>query len=350
MREDSRTYATELCVRALQDENFIDSVAEIRRKWALRCVLALIAVAGVYASATVWIGRSNWRIALDSVSPRDIMIVIGLVAGGLLLRAARWHYYIRTLDWDVPLAHSLSAFVASIAFTATPGKAGELVKAVLLRTRHDVSLAHGAGILMIERLGDLFAVIVLAIGGITMFTDLRGYVLACVALVGAVALIASRPAVAHGLIMRISAVPRLRPIARKLLSALDAGRQLLRPLPCVIGGVIALAAWGCEALAFYYLIDHLGIHSPLRISFSIYGLSTLAGVLSMLPGGIGGFEVVMAFLLTRLAAPASLTAIAVVIFRLCTLWLFSLIGVAFLFGWIALLSYRPMREIAGGAR
>jgi uncharacterized protein (TIRG00374 family) len=70
------------------------------------------------------------------------------------------------------------------------------------------------------------------------------------------------------------------------------------------------------------------------ISFSIYGLSTLAGALSMLPAGLGSVEAVMTFLLTRLAAPTSAATVAVVIFRLCTLWLFSLIGAVCMAAWM----------------
>src|SRR5439155_17304238 len=122
-------------------------------------------------------------------------------------------------------------------------------------------------------------------------------------------------------------------LSLRLINMLDAVQLLLRPLPLAVGCSIALAAWSCEALAFHFLIGRLSIHSSLLISFSIFGLSTLTGALSMLPGGLGSFEVVMAFLLTRLAAPASVATIAILIFRLCTLWLFSLIGAIFMFAW-----------------
>jgi uncharacterized protein (TIRG00374 family) len=114
----------------------------------------------------------------------------------------------------------------------------------------------------------------------------------------------------------------------------------MQSIPLLVGGSVALAAWSCEALAFHYLVGRLGIHSSLLISFSIYGLSTLAGALSMLPGGLGGFEVVMAFLLTRVAAPTSIATVAVVIFRLCTLWLFSLIGAIFMCAWMIFFTKR----------
>jgi len=56
-----------------------------------------------------------------------------------------------------PWRHSLLAFLASFVFTATPGKAGEVIKSVLLRTRYDVPLPMAWGVLLVERLGDLLA-------------------------------------------------------------------------------------------------------------------------------------------------------------------------------------------------
>src|SRR5450631_4155163 len=123
--------------------------------WVTRSIIVLITLAAIYAAATLWAAHNAWPITLGVVSWYDILIVIALVAVGLLIRAARWHYYLHVLDWRIPLRPSLVAFVASIALTATPGKAGELIKFVLLRSRFRISLTEGTGILLIERFGDL---------------------------------------------------------------------------------------------------------------------------------------------------------------------------------------------------
>ena len=321
---------------ALPDDSLVTDKS-METKWLTRSGFILMAMVGVYAGAALWAGRGGWQLALTAISLDDILIIVGLVSIGFLLRAGRWHYYIRVLQWEVPLLHSISAFVASIALTATPAKSGELAKAVLLRSQHKISLSQGAGVLLIERLGDLFAVIVLAIGGLTLFIDQSSDVLASVIVVGVVAFLAAKSRI---VLVRIQAIPKLHNLSLRLISMLEAVWLLMRPIPLLVGGSVALAAWSCEALAFHYLIGRLSIHSSLLISFSIYGLSTLAGALSMLPGGLGGVEAVMAFLLTRVAAPASVATVAVVIFRLCTLWLFSLIGAIFMSGWMIFFTKR----------
>jgi uncharacterized membrane protein YbhN (UPF0104 family) len=63
---------------------------------------------------------------------------------------------------------------------------------------------------------------------------------------------------------------------------------------------LALAAWGCEALAFNVLVQRLPQEVPLIAPFAIVGLSAAIGALSMLPGGAGGVEAVMLLLLAKL--------------------------------------------------
>ena len=122
-------------------DSFVTDDESMQSKWLRRSGFILMAMLGVYAGAALWVGRGGWQLALTAISLGDILIIVGLVSIGVLLRAGRWHYYIRLLQWDVPLLHSISAFVASIAFTATPAKSGELAKAVLLRSQHKISLS-----------------------------------------------------------------------------------------------------------------------------------------------------------------------------------------------------------------
>ena len=331
----------------LPDDSLVTDDESMPSKWLRRSGFILMAIVSVYAGATLWAGRGGWQLALTAISLGDILIIVGLVSIGFLLRAGRWHYYIRVLQWEVPLLHSISAFIASIALTATPAKSGELVKAVLLRSQHKISLSQGAGVLLIERLGDLFAVIVLTIGGLTLFIDLSSDVLVSVIVVGVVGFLAAKCRV---VLVRVQAIPKLHNLSLRLINMFDAVWLLMRPIPLLVGGSVALAAWSCEALAFHYLVGRLSIHSSLLISFSIYGLSTLAGALSMLPGGLGGVEAVMAFLLTRVATPTSVATVAVVIFRLCTLWLFSLIGAIFLSAWMIFFTKRSHPNLVVAAQ
>src|SRR5207253_715834 len=129
---------------------------------------------------------------------------------------------------------------------------------------------------------------------------------------------------------RLSRIPKFTRIANRVGSLLDTGRSLLQPRPFLIGGVIALAAWSCEGLAFYLLLRGFDVTISPVTSCSIYGIATLVGAMSALPGGLGSFEVVMVLLLSRVGLPAVSATFPVLLLRFCTLWLGSIVGLLFL--------------------
>jgi len=61
----------------------------------------------------------------------------------------------------------------------------------------------------------------------------------------------------------------------------------------------------------------------------IYAAGTIVGSLSMLPGGLGGTEAVLIWLLQTLDIPPATATTAALIVRLFTLWLAVLVGMVF---------------------
>jgi uncharacterized membrane protein YbhN (UPF0104 family) len=237
------------------------------------------------------------------------------------------------------------AFLASFALTATPGKAGEVVKAGLLRSRYGLAMADTTGVLLVERLGDVLAVLMLAAGGLTLFADARLYIVICLIAVGGLSAVLVNERWYRALFARLAGLPRLKPLADKGLALFETGHALLRPAPFGIGLALAIVAWVCEALAFHVILQGFGITLPVLTSFSIYGVSTLVGALSMLPGGVGGVEGAMLLLLaTRGVEPAAAVA-PIVLSRFSSLWLISLLGFVFMGIWWRVVERRSAYDV-----
>ncbi len=117
-----------------------------------------------------------------------------------LLRYARWHWLLRRAGCQTPVGRGFLAYLSGFAFTATPGKVGEL-----LRIRYLMPLGVLAAFVY-ERAFDLLAVLVLAslfISRRDVFTFVTSFV---VVFVGLIAVAAHRP----GALTRAGALLRLR--------------------------------------------------------------------------------------------------------------------------------------------
>jgi len=303
------------------------------RPWISRVIAVMIVAMLLYLALVIWSGLGRLEAALSRFPISSLPTLLGLVILGWALRALRWHFYIRYLRWPVPFHASLLAFLASFALTATPGKAGEVVKAGLLRSHYGVAMADTAGVLLVERLGDLLAVLILAAGGLTIVADARLYFLICLILVGGITLFVTSESLYRPLFSRLARFPYLERATDKILRMLDTGHNLLRLMPFIVGVSIAIVAWACEAFAFHLILGGFGLNLPLLTSFSVYGVSTVIGALSLLPGGVGGVEAAMLLLLSALGVGPAATVAPIVLTRFSTLWLISLLGFAFLGVW-----------------
>jgi uncharacterized protein (TIRG00374 family) len=310
----------------------------------------VLLVAG--AAFLLYLGLASWSdpgqvvAVARGFSLRAAAAAAGLVVLGLALRAVRWQLYTRVLGLGIPAAPSVFAFVAGFAFTATPGKVGEVVKSFLLKRRFGVPVSSTAASLLVERVTDLLAIVALAVVGLArgglgggplalgMDGGSAGVLIAGVLALALAITFLLHARLRHSMLIALARVPGLARLSRALPSLLDSSRQLLTPVPLVVGLVLATAAWSCEALALDLILDALGVEVPRAGAFFAFATASLLGVLSMLPGGVGGFEASMVILLGRIGVTKSSAVAATLLFRLGTLWLVSFLGLLVLACWM----------------
>jgi uncharacterized protein (TIRG00374 family) len=126
------------------------------------------------------------------------------------------------------------------------------------------------------------------------------------------------------LLALVAQLPRGERIAPRLMTAYLSSRQLLSWRILLASTVISIVSWFGECVAFYYVLRGLGEPASylllLQATF-IFAASTLFGLVSFLPGGLGVSEASSAGLLVLLIPMASGPATtATIIIRFCTLW------------------------------
>ena len=280
---------------------------------ALGAAVALGLAATANLSATLGaLAHFRW-----SLGP---LVVLAVVANWIL-RFTKWHFYLRCLDIPLPWRSSLRVFLAGFTMAISPGKLGEMLKAVLVRDAVGTPASRTASVVMAERLTDVAALIALGALGVTALPHgpalLGGMALALVAAV---------------VFLRAPAVGRQ---ARRLLPArlvepvrlfVHSGRALLAPRALAVALGLSVVSWFFECLAFSLVLDGLGVALPLRVTTFVYAFASLAGAVSMLPGGLGVAEGSLTGLLAGLGTPLPEAAAATLLVRGVTLWLAVALG------------------------
>jgi uncharacterized protein (TIRG00374 family) len=254
--------------------------------------------------------------------------VLGLSAVNYLLRFLRWQNFLARLGRRLPAWRHFLYYLAGFAFTISPAKAGEAVRSVYLRD-HGVNYSESIAALFVERLLDLFAMVLLASLIVVGHPAYRLLVVATfllVLLVIAAACQSSLPLWVDRFGARRS--KRIAQMAAAFANLLRSSRVLLRPKPLIAGVMIGLLAWGAETLGFGVICQGLHINGSVWSFSGIYGVAVLAGTAAFfLPAGIGGTEIVMTTLLVERGADLKVAIIATLLCRLATLWFAVLLGI-----------------------
>jgi uncharacterized protein (TIRG00374 family) len=297
----------------------------------------------VFAAFAVWCLYSV-RGDLAQLSPATLarswdVVILAAVLSMLsyMVRIVRWRTYLVLLGHRVALSFAALTYIAGFAYTLSPGKVGELVRARYYRPL-GIPLKDVTAAFFVERLMDLVAMVALATLFLTGSSGYEGAVLTAeVLLLGVLVTLTVLPcANLAGCLKSRDAIPEwLRSFLVKLITTVDSTHVLLRPQVLAAGFGLGLIAWGLEGIGLGLLASMFPpLHLDLATALGIYAVAVLLGGLSLLPGGLGSTETVMTALLHAHRYPVNDALLVTLTCRLVTLWLGVLIG------WLAILALR----------
>jgi uncharacterized protein (TIRG00374 family) len=220
-------------------------------------------------------------------------------------RTWRWHYLLRPLKL-FPLRQLFPIVVIGyMGNNVYPARAGELVRAYVLKRKQDVSVSASLATIIVERIFDGIVMLIFVLVALPLMPTLpdwlrRVVILGSVAFFGALVAflaLASAPkrfaAVYNVLVARF--VPaRWRPNALGILGRFVEGLACLRsPLDLLMVFVTSLVIWLTETVKYWFVM-HAFPDSGFPVSFFalmlMNGVVNLATTIPSAPGYVGTFD------------------------------------------------------------
>lgn len=268
--------------------------------------------------------------SLQRLSLARIVLALSLVSTSFGLRFLRWRGYLRAVGITVSETDSALIFASGLGMSITPGKAGELLKSLMLQQAAGTPLATSVPIVAAERITDAMALLLLGAIGLSGTKYGTSIVLLVVAAIVALSLVLSTRVVGQwflDLTCRIKVIGRHRD---RLSSAHSAILKVCAPVRLLQAFVWALMAWTLHSMCLLTIAHAFeGTSLTLTTALAIDAAPLLAGAFAMLPGGLGLTEASMAGALIAFGAGAISTATAAAItlaVRIITLWWAVVIG------------------------
>jgi uncharacterized protein (TIRG00374 family) len=243
-----------------------------------------------------------------------ILAALGFVLLAYLLKIQRWTVMLRNLGADVGIRQTAAPFVGGVAFNnVLPFRAGDLLRVVAFQRFTGVPRAGQLGTLVLERLLDLFTLMLILFATLTLWRiDLRdtalldGLRLAAFAVAAGIMLFLAAPApIRIAVVWGERVVPRLKPLGEAFLRLSEAVQRLSRPLLLLRLSALSLLAWLAEGGVFYAAARALDLtESPAAAALLALSVGTLSTIIPSSPGYVGTFHFFTARMVTGLGATA----------------------------------------------
>jgi len=295
-----------------------------------KTIWSVILAIAVYTAIVFFSDANEVGDAISGISICWIPLFLSLSLLNYLLRFFKWHFFLGKVNVYIPWRESLSVFIAGFSMTVSPGKLGELLKCYLLKNRSDIPVSRTSPVVVAERITDLISMIFIAIIGLFLVRH-RGAMIAVAA--GIVFVLAIMIFLlwekAFGFLTNL--ICRFKPVEKhresfeqfhQSCSSLLDFKSLLISIP------LGILSWGAEALVLCLVAMSLGIEPalPVGVALLAHSAGTIAGAVSMIPGGLGLTEITIGAILTGVMSEPD-AAVTTIIMRFATLWFAVLLGI-----------------------
>jgi uncharacterized protein (TIRG00374 family) len=293
---------------------------EINKIW-----LVLIFAIVVYVILGVYADFGNLVLALESFDWKYVIILLSLTTLSYLIRFVRWNFFLKSVGVNLNLKDNLFIYLSGLSMTITPAKAGEVWKGWLIKDINGDSLSKTVPVVISDRLTDMLALVIFSLLGILYYKQGAFVIITILILFGGF-LIAVRTETVSNLLISILE-KRAGKYSKDVKSMHITFKETLTPKKLIITTGLGLMAWFMECMGLYLTIIGFGDHIGIIVSTFTFSFASLAGALSLIPGGLGVAEATLSGLLQFFGLTATISVGAAIIIRFSTLWYGTFLGI-----------------------
>lgn len=262
----------------------------------------------------------------------DFLFLFVLANVSIILRAIKWWVLLKNISLKEVIPIQL--FSISIS-NLTPGKVAEPIKSVLLKMRRGIAVSKTLPSVVLERILDISFLIILSIAGIittskSVYSEFLFFSLAIfISILSLMILILIKKSFGIRIFNIFRRVKFFSFLSEKFIDNFYSSTKLEKR-DIVFSSFITLSAWLIDGVIFYLIAYNLDRNiaismGPLFFCYAI-SISIIASLVTFLPGGIGGTEALMTYILISVGFSKATAGAIVLLGRFATLGYSMILG------------------------
>jgi uncharacterized membrane protein YbhN (UPF0104 family) len=285
-------------------------------------ISSVVAVAALMAAAALVIGADSLLRDLQLLGVASFLLFAALMLWEVGCRFLRWLFLARALGVALSPREALLYYGAGLGMTLTPGRIGETLRLWFIHKRHGMPYRRLAALYVADRIADattyLLMLTIASALSVQLLAAIWAPLLVLAAIIGGIV----NPKLLLGLLgFGYGIARRGRPTLLWLRRVVRNTATLFRPAVFLPALAMGFVGWCAAPVVLSFALSRMGVDLGVVAAGAIYAASSLTGGATMLPGGLGGTEVVMVGLLIAAGVPLDAAVSATVATRITFLWL-----------------------------
>lgn len=260
-----------------------------------------------------------------------LFLIFILVFLSHIVKSFRQKELLQILGEKISSIQNLIIYMAGLSLVSTPGGLGTFIKSLYLKQKFHIPVEKSISVIFMERYHDLLAgtsIILVSLSVYLGAISVSLIIISAIILVGIYMLISKK----KFSVFVYCKLSKIKFISKQLpeVGPSESFSILTSPKSMSKGWLFSILGWVTDSLAVYVVFFALNVDLGYLLTSQIYFTSMGYGVLSLLPGGIGVNESIADFLLIQQGLELSIASSLVILTRLSTMWVATIIGVVFI--------------------
>jgi uncharacterized protein (TIRG00374 family) len=287
-------------------------------------LIVLFAVV-VYLLMGIYANFGRLLLMLKNFRWTFLFVLFVLATTNYFFRFLKWDFFLRKAGVYLNLKDNLFIFISGLSMIVTPGKLGEIWKGWLIKDINGDELSKTIPVVILDRITDVLGLAILSLFGVLYYK--QGIYLLFLLLLFFLLFFVLLKSERLGGRFISKLETKMGRYAENVRAMHGTFKELSDPQDLIGMSILSAFAWFFECLGLYFVILGFNETMALPLATFIFSFASLAGAVSMIPGGLGVAEATISGLLQFFGIATAISVGIALIVRLGTLWYGAILGI-----------------------
>ena len=243
-----------------------------------------------------------------------------------LFRFLKWDFFLKKAGVHLNLKDNLFVFFSGLSMIITPGKIGEIWKGWLIKDITGEELSKTIPVVIVERITDVLGLVILSLLGVLYYKEGIYLILTLLLMFAGFFAVIRSKTISKRIISMME--NRTGKYAENIKTMHNTFEKTMEPKGLIGMSLLSAFAWFFECVGMYLVVCGFEESISMTLATFIFSFASLAGAVSMIPGGIGVAEATISGLLQFFGMTPTVSVGIAIIVRFGTLWYGAIMGIS----------------------